>query len=209
LRGDFSSRARATSHRIPSTCAARLPHDRDKETGSREAAAPATLSRQPRRIGHTQPRGGGCRGTRPRRRWHSARRQVVARRSADIPIPQRIMPMKAAAAPLETRAAMPRQRLPSPSSPRRCPADRKSVRARGRPPRHSPWRVHRGSGSAARRRRRHHRQPNRASKQHHRNDAQSLGLQAEADNGFAPAGTLIDFVMLIVAAWGGDDRVKK
>ena len=28
----------------------------------------------------------------------------------------------------------------------------------------------------------HHRQPNRASKQHLRNDAQSLGLQAEADN---------------------------
>ena len=35
----------------------------------------------------------------------------------------------------------------------------------------------------------HHPQPNRASKQHHhRNDAQSLGLQAEADNGYAPAG---------------------
>ena len=52
----------------------------------------------------------------------------------------------------------------------------------------------------------HHRQPNRASKQHHRNDAQSLGLQAEADNGFAPAGTLVEFVVLIVAAWAGDVR---
>ncbi len=46
----------------------------------------------------------------------------------------------------------------------------------------------------------HHRQPNRASKQHHRNDAQSLRLQAEADNGFARAGTVMDVVVLIVAA---------